>query len=132
MGRRIDAGTFLTVGFFAVVVALFSTFLAFGYEFELRPRHSACFYGQQVPRRQWVLALSLIPPVTAAAAAILALAYRPWNRERLAPSLLLFAAAALAVWINWAIGIDAIEHSQRLAGGDPVYRICPEDLYGPG
>ncbi|MDK1327462.1 hypothetical protein [Arthrobacter sp. zg-Y1143] len=106
MSRRIDAGTFLTVGFFAMVVALFTTFLAFGYESELRPRHSACFYGQQVPRRQWVLALSLVPPVT--------------------------AAAALAVWINWAIGIDAIEHSQRLAEGDPVFRICPEDLGAPG
>ena len=46
-GRRMEARTLLTVGFLSLAFTLFSTFLTFGYEFELRPRHSACFYGQQ-------------------------------------------------------------------------------------
>lgn len=112
----------------------FTTFLAFGYEFELRPRHSACCYGQQVPRRQWVLAFSLVPPVTAVTAAILSLGVRPWNSERVAPSLLLLllAVGALAVWINWSIGIEAIGDSQRIAGSHPIQQICPDDLEAPG
>ncbi|UWX86219.1 hypothetical protein [Arthrobacter sp. zg-Y1110] len=96
------------------------------------PDHSACFYRHQVPRRQWVLAVSLVPPATAATAAVLALVLRPWQQERLAPSLVLLAAAALALWITWSIGIDAIEQSQRLSGTSPAPRFCPEELVGPG
>ncbi|MCQ1953764.1 hypothetical protein [Arthrobacter sp. zg-Y238] len=132
MSTRMNSGTLLTVGVICLMLTGFSTFAAFAYEFEMDPDHSACYYRRQIPRRQWVLAASLVLPAVAAAAGTVALILRPRQRERIAPSLTVVAAAGLAIWINWAIGIDAIEHSQRLAGTPPAPRFCPEDLEGPG
>ena len=109
MQRRWDGGRWLGAAYALLCLALVSTFLAFGSSFELDPDdYSGAYYAQDIPRRQWVMAASLVVPILAALAALIAMFIGPRSWARIEP-------AAIVLLTCWLIGIDAVDSAKSFS-----------------
>ncbi|MFF1254457.1 hypothetical protein ACFVYC_18455 [Pseudarthrobacter sp. NPDC058329] len=93
-----------------------STFLALASGFVHDPDdHSAGYYRDRIPERQWVMAVSVLLPAMTAAAAGASIFSRPRTQTRIANSSIVLLIAVAAIWFCWALGIDDIEKFERFA-----------------
>jgi hypothetical protein len=116
MLKRWGGNVWLGWAFVFLCLTLASTFVAFTSGFIHDPNdHPGSYYRNRIPERQWVMALSMLIPGVSAAAAGLSLLARPRNPIRLVGGTIVLLLAVAAIWFCWAVGIDNIEHFERLA-----------------
>jgi hypothetical protein len=97
-------------------LTLVSTFLALASGFVHDPDdHSAAYYRDRLPERQWVMALSMLLPAMAVAVAGASIFSRPRSRTRIANSSIVLLLAVAAIWFCWAVGVEDIEKFERFA-----------------
>ncbi|UKA51289.1 hypothetical protein LFT48_07140 [Arthrobacter sp. FW305-123] len=116
MVKRWSGNVWLGCALLLLCLTLVSTFLAVVSGFVHDPNDNpGSYYHNKIPERQWVMALSMLLPTMSAAAAGVSIFARPRALTRAVAGLIVLLLAIAASWFCWAVGIDTIEHFERLA-----------------
>lgn len=113
-GRRWGHETWLgfAVGFLCLTPV--STFFAFASGFDFDPDdYPGSYYLEQIPRRQAMMAITLLVPAVAAASAAVAAGMQPRRWPKTVTAAVIFALAALDFWLCWVLGSEAVENARR-------------------
>lgn len=101
------------LGFGFLCLALVSTFMAFSSGFDFDPNDYPGSYDlEDIPRRQWIIAVSLAIPAVSALAAVVSIFVRPRNPLRIIAASVVLLLAAVAIWFCWVLGVDAVERAR--------------------
>lgn len=115
MWKRLSGDTWLAWAFALLCLTLVSTFVAFASGFIHDPDDNPpSYYLAEIPKRQLVMAVSVIIPAVSAVSAVSAVAAgasifaRPRKPGRIVAAAIVLLFAVAAVWFCWAMGIDDI------------------------
>lgn len=116
MGKRWAGGTWLGIGFGFLCLSFFSTFVAFGSGFDFDPNdYPGSYYREDIPRRQWIMAVSLAIPAVSALAAGMSICTRPRTPLRILAGSAVLLLAAAAIWVCWVLGVDAVNSARHFS-----------------
>lgn len=116
MLKRRSGNAWLGWALLLLCLTLVSTFVALVSGFIHDPDdHAGSYYRNRIPERQWVMAVSMLVPAMSAAAAAASIFARPRALTRTATGSIVLLLAAAAIWFCWVLGIDNVEHFERLA-----------------
>ena len=84
--------------------------MAFAFGFDFDPGdYPGSYYEAEIPKRQWMMVVSLLVPALSAAASVLSLLARPRKASRISASVGVLLLALPALWFCWVMGIDSIQ-----------------------
>lgn len=100
------------IGFLCLIPV--STVFAFASGFDFDPNdYPGSYYQEQIPRRQAMMAITLLVPAVAALAAVAAAVVQPRLRRKTAAAAVIFVLAALDFWLCWVLGSEAVDSARR-------------------
>ncbi|WP_139005829.1 hypothetical protein [Arthrobacter crystallopoietes] len=109
MGRLWSGGSWLALASVFLGLSLVSTFFVFAFGFDFDPDdHPGSYYEAEIPKRQWMLVISLLVPALSATASVLSILGQPRNVFRISVSVIVLLLALPVLWFCWVIGIDSI------------------------
>jgi hypothetical protein len=116
MWKRWSGDLWLGWAFGLLCLALVSTFVALVSGFVHDPDDNpASYYLAGIPKRQWVMAVSVMIPVVSTAASGFSILARPRNRFRTVAASIVLLLAVADVWFCWVIGMESIKTSEDFA-----------------
>ena len=113
-GRRWGHETWLgfAVGFLCLTPV--STFFAFASGFDFDPDdYPGSYYLEQIPRRQAMMAITLLVPAVSAVSALVAAGVQPRSWPKTITAAVIFVLAAVDFWFCWVLGSDAVDSARR-------------------
>jgi hypothetical protein len=103
----------LGIGVGFLCLSLFSTLVAFGSGFDFDPDdYPGSYYLDEIPRRQWVMAVTVAIPSVCAVAAGMSILARPRTPGRILAASVVLLLAAVAVWACWVLGVEAVDSAR--------------------
>lgn len=91
-----------------------STFFAFASGFDFDPNdYRGSYYLEQIPRRQAMMAITLLVPAVAAGTAVAAALVQPRSWPRTVAAAAILVLAAVDIWFCWVLGSEAVDSARR-------------------
>jgi hypothetical protein len=110
---RWSGRTWLGIGVGFLCLSIFSTVVAFGSGFDFDPDdYPGSYYLHEIPRRQWIMAVSVVIPLVSALAAGMSILARPRTPGRILTASAVVILAAVAVWACWVLGVEAVDSAR--------------------
>lgn len=116
MRTRWDGGKWLGVSAGLLFLTVISTAVAFASGFDWEPdEHTASYWRQEIPTRQWTMAISMIIPAASVTAAAVSMYTLPRRPIRIVGAALVAVLALAAFFASWGLGVDAVNSAKYWA-----------------
>jgi hypothetical protein len=116
MGKSGIGAFWIGIAFTLLCLTAVSTFLAFRFGFDFDPDdRSGSYYRAEIPKRQWVMAVSAAIPAMAAVASVRSVLTLPREVFLITAASVFLLRPLAAVVFCWMIGIESIESANYFA-----------------
>ncbi|UKA59774.1 hypothetical protein [Arthrobacter sp. FW306-2-2C-D06B] len=116
MGKSGNGAIWIGIAFALLCLAAVSTFFAFWFGFDFDPDdRPGSYYRAEIPKRQWVMAVSVALPAMAAVASVHSILTLPREVFWITAASVFLLIALADVVFCWMLGIESIESAKYFA-----------------
>lgn len=116
MGKSGSGAVWIGFTFALLCLTAVCTFFAFWFGFDFDPDdRPGSYYRAEIPKRQWVMAVSVAIPAMAAVASMRSILTLPRKVFWITVSWVFLLIALAAAVFCWIIGIESIESAKKFA-----------------